>query len=171
MTSVLCSVDTSGLCHLNSCYKPDMLLLATLRSETKWGLSNRNQTGHLLDEWCLLSGCTGQRQRTWALNAKLIYRSSLLPLKASLKILTFNPLRIWYMRNCTWSSVSFWHLTMLLRSAPIRWVTRYLPIRKHCHGLNRQKMRRNFNVSGFIRWQEDINKCNCSSKTCSQSCL
>lgn len=47
--------------------------------------------------------------------------------------LTFNPRRIWYMRNCTWSSVSFWHFTMLLRSAPIRWVTRYLPITKHCH--------------------------------------
>lgn len=35
------------------------------------------------------------------------------------------------MRNWTWSSVSFWHLTILLRSAPIRWVTRYLL--KHSH--------------------------------------
>lgn len=30
------------------------------------------------------------------------------------------------MRNCTWSSVSFWHFTILFKSAPIRWVTRYL---------------------------------------------
>lgn len=39
---------------------------------------------------------------------------------------TFSPRRIWYMRNCTWSSVSFWHFTMLFRSAPIRCVTKYL---------------------------------------------
>lgn len=56
--------------------------------------------------------------------------------------LTFNPLRIWYMRNCTWSSVSFWHLTMLLRSAPIRWVTRYLSmIRDGYFGLKRHRSR------------------------------
>lgn len=47
-----------------------------------------------------------------------------------MRCVTFNPRRIWYMRNCTWSSVSFWHFTMLLRSAPIKWVTRYLPTTK-----------------------------------------
>lgn len=59
------------------------------------------------------------------MNVEILY-------KKKTKKLTFNPLRIWYMRNCTWSSVSFWHFTMLLRSAPIKWVTRYLPSIKDC---------------------------------------
>ena len=41
-------------------------------------------------------------------------------------LLTLRPRRSWYTRNCTWSSVNFWVLTMLLRSAPIKCVTRYL---------------------------------------------
>lgn len=65
--------------------------------------------------------------------------------------LTFNPRRIWYMRNCTWSSVSFWHLTMLLRSAPIRWVTRYLPNRKDGHHSTQTQMSEGMPVSLFIK--------------------
>lgn len=48
---------------------------------------------------------------------------------------TFSPRRIWYMRNCTWSSVSFWHFTMLFRSAPIRCVTKYLWTKKETQRL------------------------------------
>lgn len=61
--------------------------------------------------------------------------------------LTFNPLRIWYMRNCTWSSVSLWHFTTLLRSAPIRCVTKYLSIIKHA------KITRNYFFPQFRRIQ------------------
>jgi len=49
------------------------------------------------------------------------------------QLLTLRPRRSWYTRNCTWSSVNFWVLTMLLRSAPIRCVTRYLD---NQHSLN-----------------------------------
>ena len=62
----------------------------------------------------------GKKQKCiFQINVEILYKKK--------QKLTFNPLRIWYMRNCTWSSVSFWHFTILLRSAPIKWVTRYLP--------------------------------------------
>lgn len=38
----------------------------------------------------------------------------------------FKPRSIWYIRNCTWSSLSFCVLTMLFKSAPIKCVTKYL---------------------------------------------
>lgn len=59
------------------------------------------------------------------------------------------------MRNWTWSSVSFWHLTMLLRSAPIRCVTKYLkntkssqsePLFHHLLVHEMQKMQNNFDI-------------------------
>jgi len=47
-------------------------------------------------------------------------------LQSELKWPTLRPRSIWYTRNWTWSSLSFWVFTMLFRSAPIRCVTRYL---------------------------------------------
>ena len=40
--------------------------------------------------------------------------------------LTLSPLRIWYSRNCIWSSLSVWYLRMSCRSESISPVTRYL---------------------------------------------
>lgn len=44
----------------------------------------------------------------------------------NISVPTLSPRNIWYTRNWTCPSVSFWHLRMLFRSAPMRAVTMYL---------------------------------------------
>lgn len=92
-------------------------------------------------------------------------------LKYPFNNLTFKPLRIWYMRNCTWSSVSFWHFTMLLRSAPIKWVTRYLPITGESRFKRAQVSAGVATFSHFAKSQMDTNEYICTSTHIFQSCL
>lgn len=43
-----------------------------------------------------------------------------------MQLLTLRPRRIWYTRNCTWSSLRVCVLIMLFKSAPIKGETKYL---------------------------------------------